>query len=172
MYPQILISFYIFYYFNYFNYIITMVNIKEYIKNYPIRIILALSILAIIFIMIGHIYQEQIQQNLKQEFFKFPECSFDWWSVSHAVLFGIFGFLLPNHHFSFALVGISWELFEDYLAANEDVQFYNCKEKNNQEKFWCNGLVDGYWYCNVSDIWVNMFGYIIGSAIRTNLFTW
>ena len=144
----------------------------EFINNYAVGICIFLIIVAMAFIMIGHIWRDEVQLVLKHEFFKFPESSLDRWSVSHAMLFGIFGFLIPNRPLSFFTLGVVFELFEDFLSADESTQLVDCKN-NKQEAFggiWCNGIQTDYWYMNPTDPWVNLTGYIIGSAIRTTIF--
>lgn len=139
----------------------------QYIKTHPYKICMGLIITAVIFIMIGHIYRDRIQLVLKQELFKFPECSIDYWSISHFLLFGIMGFVLPDKHLSFFSLGLTFELMEDYLSSNETTQLASCQR--TKKGFWCNGYQDGYWYMNLTDPWVNITGYILGSAIRTTL---
>ena len=140
----------------------------EFIDQYKYIICVILSVLAFLFIVYGHNYREQVQLYLKNEFFKLPKSSIDYWSLSHLLLFGLFGFIIPNQHFSFLTIGVAWELFEDYLCNDRDTQLVDCKIKENkQESFWCNGLNDDYWYANYSDIFSNIVGYVIGSSIRT-----
>lgn len=141
----------------------------NFIDSNKINIIIALCIIAILFIIVGHIYREQIQLVLKKEFVRFPSSSLDWWSVSHFVLFGIFGFLMPNYPLSFFTIGSIFELLEDYLSSDDSTQLCDCKTvvKN---KVWCNGIQDDYWYMNPTDPWVNLTGYIVGSAVRSTYF--
>ncbi len=135
-------------------------------------IIIVLCIAAIIFIMIGHEYRDQIQTKLKQEFIKLPATSIDWWSVSHFILYMIIGFLIPEKPVTFLLIGTAFEVIEDGLAADSCTQFINCmEEKNKKESFMCKFSINNdYYYMNWSDIFVNLFGYIAGSSIRTTFF--
>lgn len=144
----------------------------EYLDQNRIGICVALCIVALLFIMVGHVYRDDVQLVLKREFIKFPESSIDWWSISHFLLFGLFGFLMPEYPLTFFGIGVAFELSEDYLSADESTQLATCvvdpstgKKKN---KFWCNGIQTDYWYMNPTDPWVNLTGYIIGSAIRTS----
>ena len=138
------------------------------LDKYRISIIIGLCILSLVFIMFGHKYRDQVQLVLKQELVKFPNASLDWWSISHFMLFGIFGFLVPEYPLTFFSLGVGFELVEDYLSSNKTTMLCDCV-KSNGEGFWCNGYQDGYWYMNPTDPWVNLTCYIVGSAIRTVL---
>ena len=145
----------------------------NFINTYRIGIVIGLIIVSLLFICFGHIYREQVQLALKKEFFKFPSCSLDWWSVSHFMLFGIFGFLIPEYPLSFFLLGAGFEVVEDCLSSDSTTQLADCTNGEvKRENFVCKWSInDDYWYCNPSDPWVNLTGYIIGSAIRTVFFT-
>jgi hypothetical protein len=153
----------------------------SFINDNRIGICMALILVSMIFIMIGHMYRDQIQSVLKQEVCKFPECSIDYWSISHFMLYSIFGFLIPGYPLTAFTIGASFEFAEDYLAADENTLFANCKEpcgrqdgfctKDDTRKNWCNGVQDGYWYSNATDSFVNLLGYVVGSAMRTTIFT-
>lgn len=120
---------------------------------------------SLVFIVIGHIFQEKIQKPLTQPLLKFPNTSLDWWSISHFILFAIFGFCVPNKPLSAFMIGLGFELVEDFLSSNDNTKLTDCITK--PKHFWCKGVQDGYWYMNPTDPWVNLTGYIIGSAIRT-----
>jgi hypothetical protein len=152
----------------------------EFINKYKIGICIGLIILSLMFIMFGHCYKEQVQQVLKQELCKFPECSIDYWSISHFMLFGLFGFLIPDYPVSFFTIGTGFELIEDYLSSDSTTLYVDCSnpcgkdtmcnKDNSNRKIWCNGIQDGYWYSNATDSFVNLLGYVIGSAVRTTFF--
>ena len=131
------------------------------------KICIALIVVALLFIMLGHVYHETIQGPLKKKFMVFPESSIDWWSVSHFLLFGAFGFLIPERPLSAFTLGVGFELVEDFLASNESTQLSDCSDGKG---LWCNGIQDDYWYMNPTDPWVNLLGYVTGSAIRTTWF--
>jgi hypothetical protein len=143
----------------------------EFLNRYRYAICVVLVIVALIFICFGHIYREQVQLALKREFFRFPECSIDYWSLSHFLLFGIFGFLIPEYPLSFFIIGTGFEVIEDGLSSDKTTQFVNCTDKNNKDNLMCKfSINDDYWYCNMTDPFVNLVGYITGSAIRTMFF--
>lgn len=144
-------------------------SIIDFINTYKIGIVIFLFIASLLFIMCGHVYREKIQLILKRELVKFPESSIDWWSTSHFLLFSICGFIFPEYPLTFFGIGVGFELFEDYLSSDKNTMLANCKN-NRKNKVWCKGIQDGYWYMNPTDPWVNLTGYILGSAIRTTMF--
>ena len=87
----------------------------------------------------------------------------DTWSASHFLLFMYFGIIFPNRLFLFFLLGTLWELIEDYLAKRSNTQMADCRRYPKQ--FWCRGYEDGYWYGKMDDIFVNLFGYLLGTYI-------
>jgi len=140
----------------------------EFINANCVAICIILTIVALLFIMFGHIYRDEIQQVLKQEFVKLPATTFDWWSISHAVLFGIFGFLMPNYHLSFFTAGVGFEIIEDMLSSDRTTQLADCMCPDKESKIMCKfSINDDYWYAKWDDVFVNLLGYTTGSAIRT-----
>jgi hypothetical protein len=79
-----------------------------------------------------------------------------------------FGIIEPNHHFTFAVGGATFEFIEDFMAGNKNTKLVNCSK--NPKSFMCNGIQDGYWYGKFDDILINILGYTLGSALRTNVF--
>jgi len=143
----------------------------QFINEHAIAICIVLSIVALLFIMFGHCYREHVQLALKREFIKLPATSLDWWSVSHAVLFGLFGFLIPNYHFSFFLMGCGFEVFEDMLSGDETTQLADCMTADKHTKLMCKlSINDDYWYAKWDDVFVNLLGYTIGSSIRATFY--
>jgi hypothetical protein len=70
----------------------------------------------------------------------------DVWAVTHAVMWAGIGAIAPGHYLGCLLAGEAWELGE-YLS----------------------GVLAGnsrYWYGRpVLDVWANMCGYVVGSAV-------
>ena len=146
-------------------------DLIKFLNDNAIAICVCLSITAILFIMFGHAYREEVQTALKQEFVKLPATTFDWWSISHAVLFGIFGFIIPDHHLSFFTLGAGFEVVEDMLSSDATTQLDDCMAPNKKEKFMCQfSSNDDYWYAKWDDVFVNLLGYTVGSSIRTTIF--
>ena len=143
----------------------------QFINDNAVAICIILSILALLFIMCGHIYREKIQLAFKHEFVKLPATSFDWWSVSHAILFGLFGFLIPGWHLSFFAIGTGFEIIEDMLSGDATTQLTNCMAPNKKSNIMCMlSINDDYWYAKWDDIFVNLLGYTVGSSLRTTFF--
>ena len=140
----------------------------KFIDSNSYALIIAFSIIAIIFIMIGHIFRDQIQLLLKNDLAVFPAIHLDWWSVVHFFLFSVFGFIIPNKPISFLILGAGFEAFEDYMASDAQTQLVNCTDP--EKKLWCRGKQDHYWYAKYDDVIVNTFGYLLGSGIRTTFF--
>lgn len=145
-------------------------GIWEFINEHAVAICILLSIVALIFIMCGHVYREQVQTALKQEFVKLPATTFDWWSVSHALLYGIFGFLIPNYHVSFFLLGAGFEIVEDMFSGDSTTQLADCMTNDKDSKFMCKFSINNdYWYAKWDDVFVNLLGYTLGSSVRSTL---
>lgn len=94
------------------------------------------------------------------------------WSLLHILLYMGLGILWPNNHVKFLLVGITFEWFEDCFTENKNTKLVDC----NKEAFMgelakdiqCNETVmapflDSEW----SDVLINLLGYSLGSALRT-----
>lgn len=141
---------------------------------------IALFVLAMFFIIIGHYHPERVQKVLKGSFFEIPKSTVDYWSLSHLVLYACAGYLVPGKHFEFMILGAAFEAVEDYLASNENTILVDCVQKADTS-WWCNKTSRGsaqndgphdtstppdtsesYWYSNSSDILVNMIGYTLG----------
>lgn len=84
----------------------------------------------------------------------------DLWSVTHFVFFLFLGYLYPDHIFFIIFVGIVWEfieymigLFEVGSTVSQFCSFTNLK----------NGRVS---YGRISDVFINLAGYLVGRYIR------
>jgi hypothetical protein len=144
-----------------------------FLDKYGLIIIAILLILSLVFIIIGHKYRDQVQLVLKKTFVNLPEDTIDGWSLSHMALFAIIGFIKPNYYLSAFCFGAVFEVFEDYMASDKNTQLVDCSQPFNidgKRKFFCNGRQDDYWYAKHSDIFWNLLGYTVGSAIRTTVF--
>jgi hypothetical protein len=135
-----------------------------------------LIVIVMAFIMLGHIYQEAIQQPLKTPLMRICGQTLDYWSVSHFFFYLIIGYLCPDHFIFWAIIGTGFELTEDLLAADHNTQLVNCKDCKTKgketyaQKIWCNGIQDDFWYSAPSDPFVNMIGYACGELLRTGRF--
>ena len=143
----------------------------QFITDNAIAICVCLCLAAIGFIVFGHKYRDDVQTVLKQDFVKLPATTFDWWSISHAVWFGLFGFIIPNRQMSFFALGTGFEIVEDMLSSDHSTQLDDCMAPNKEERIMCKfSINDDYWYAKWDDVFVNLLGYTIGSSIRTTLY--
>lgn len=136
------------------------------------RLLLGAFVVSIIFIIVGHIYQEQVQARLKTPLYTANQVILDWWSVSHFLLFAFFGFVKPGYPLSFFTMGVLFEVFEDGMASDATTQSINCtkNKKSIIGGVMCNGFQDSYWYGKIDDIFMNLIGYVTGQAIRTTFY--
>jgi hypothetical protein len=119
------------------------------------------------FICIGHIYQQQIQAVLKTRIFQWKFIDCDFWSLTHFGLFFYLGYRRPNQFWLYFIIGVGWELIEDYLSSNKDTKLINCLLPRNQKHLWCNGIQDDYWYGKYDDILFNTAGFLLGALLKT-----
>jgi hypothetical protein len=137
---------------------------KWYVVNSPYAVVIVALIVCIVFIEFGHFYHDEVQAVLKGEIVTVPGFVIDWWSMSHFLLFAFIGFVIPRRTTEFAIIGTSWEVFEDYLSNDINKKLVSC---DGGKKFWCHGFKDSYWYGKWDDILMNIAGYIVGNEIRT-----
>lgn len=134
----------------------------------PIFICVALAVLSMMFILYGHRNREVVQLTLKKDFAKLPATTVDWWTVSHLVLYAVFGFLIPNYHTTFFFIGVAFEVIEDMLSSDENTQLVKC-DRDKKRHIMCRfSQNDDYWYGKWDDVFFNLLGYTIGSSIRTS----
>lgn len=139
-----------------------------------VHIVVVLIVLALTFIEVGHIWRNQVQSRLKQPLVTIPAMVLDWWSLSHFILFGLFGYLVPDRHVTFFTLGVLFELFEDGMSSDTTTQLLDCtvpsiKHETVKGALFCRGWSDSYWYMSMSDPIVNLCGYVLGSAIKTTI---
>ena len=94
----------------------------------------------------------------------------DGWSLSHFTIFALCGIFFSDYFVFIMIMGISWELFE-YLTSNSNMNIPLLSWFRGISK--CNALSqenrDGHWmYAKTSDIFVNMAGFIVGSAMSNS----
>jgi hypothetical protein len=90
---------------------------------------------------------------------------FDYWSISHFLLYVVLGITCPNQYLFFIAISIAWELYEDFHAL--DTKFVDCKKTDNFTQWWCNAKTNSPWIGKYEDIAVNMLGYLVGNYIHT-----
>jgi hypothetical protein len=142
----------------------------DYIGANANKLIIGAFVFAVIFIMIGHIYKEQIQSLLKHPLYTVKSFDLDYWSVTHFLLFAFIGFVKPEHVMTFFSIGVAFEIFEDGMASDATTQLINCKDKNVKRSMtgdiFCKGYEDSYWYGKADDIIINLLGYLTGQGMR------
>lgn len=87
----------------------------------------------------------------------------DGWSMTHFVLFLFLGYLFPGNFLFVLILGSLWELLEYWVGKNNKkiMNGVICNlQKLNQEE---------WWYAKISDLFINLLGYVIGAYIATNL---
>jgi hypothetical protein len=144
------------------------ISIKLEKDDIIILVLFVLFVLSLIFIVVGHFYHEGIQDRLKQNLITIGHINIDWWSISHMVLFFTLGYIKPDRHLQFLILGIAWELTEDYLATNSNrIVLPNKMELSPNYGMSCCQVAekDNYWYAKADDILMNVIGYAIGSRI-------
>lgn len=132
--------------------------------DYPIRLAIAITIICILFIVFGHANRESVQAKLQRPIAKLPASEVDYWSISHFMLFAIYGYLIPGYPLTFLSIGVLWEMTEDMLSSSKNTKLTDCKQCSNLNSILCNGYEDGYWYGKWDDIIFNTLGYLVGSA--------
>ncbi len=140
----------------------------------PNQLVCGIFLISLIFIMVGHVFREQVQNALKQKLFHVKAFDIDWWSVTHLLLYMLIGFIKPGFTLTFFVIGILFEVFEDMCASDSATQLLDCvnpaKKNSICGKIMCNGFDDSYWYGKFDDIFANLLGYVIGNSIRTTYF--
>ena len=138
----------------------------------PNQLVIGAAVLAIIFIMIGHVYREEVQSKLKTPLATVDKFNLDWWSVSHFMLFAFFGFVKPSYPLTAFTIGAVFEVFEDGLSSNDNTQLVDCSKSSTTviHNIMCRGYKDSYWYAKIDDIFMNLIGYVFGQAIRTTFY--
>lgn len=145
-----------------------------FIDDNAFAIIVALIICSLIFIIIGHEYREQVQLVLKKDFATLPGTTVDYRSISHFLLFAVFGFIKPGYAFTALVAGAGFEVVEDYLSSDKTTQLDGCATNpyngDGVRKTFCNGINTDYWYGKWDDVFWDITGYVTGQAIRQTFF--
>ena len=90
----------------------------------------------------------------------------DGWILSHLVCFTLAGIYFPNTFILSMIVGILWEIFEDWVGRTQPKWlsgFGDCMNvsqtgvKSKKNKYW--------WYGQYDDIYADFMGFLIGKYI-------
>jgi hypothetical protein len=87
----------------------------------------------------------------------------DGWSMTHFVLFLFLGYLFPGNFLFVLILGACWE-FVEYLVGKNNKKIMNgipCNLFKLKQDQW--------WYGKVSDLFINLLGYLVGEYIARNL---
>jgi len=146
----------------------------KYIDANANKLIVGAMVVSFIFIMIVHIYKEQIQDLFLTPLYANQFFTLDWWSVMHFVLYAFFGFVKPGYTGSFFALGVMFEIFEDGMASDATTKLMNCNSKKVKNsitgKIFCNKKQDSYWYGKLDDVFINLLGYVTGQCIRQTFY--
>lgn len=149
--------------------------IEKHIDYEAIPFTCIITVLVVLFILIGHIYPKKIQSVLKEPIIKVDSVTFDWWSVTHFGFFAVLGYLFPFHIAELTILGIIWEIIEDALSPSYNTKLINCNKKyegivQRFKMLWCDitSRDKDYWYGKWDDIFANSLGLIVGQWLRFN----
>ena len=87
----------------------------------------------------------------------------DGWSITHFVFFLFLGYLFPGHFLFILILGSSWELVEYWIGKNNKTLMRGVECNLNKLK------KDEWWYGKMSDLFINLLGYLVGAYIARNL---
>jgi hypothetical protein len=109
----------------------------------------------------------EIQDKLRTPLYSSENFIFNWWSLSHFLLFTFIGFIKPGYIGTFFTAGVLFEIFEDCMSSDDTTQLIDCKKEKNSfcGNILCNGYNDSYWYSKSDDIIINLIGYITGQTM-------
>jgi hypothetical protein len=74
------------------------------------------------------------------------------WSLSHVAFYFLLGHMFPKDFKLLMLLGVIWELLEQYVFGAFDLAKTNC--------------TDDFWYGEVSDLFMNAIGFWLGCALN------
>ena len=139
-------------------------NLYTIIKDPRFYIIV---IVVIILIIIGS-YLKYTQKIMTKKLFNLFGVKVDWWSISQIILYVYFGYTFPEYFVEFLIIGIFWELFESFCSNGKEYieELLSCQDSNNIICTYLKKISDNnYWYGKIDDIFMNMFGFLIGVTL-------
>ena len=90
----------------------------------------------------------------------------DGWSITHFGYHMLIGYTFPNMFIEAMILGIIWELWEQYYGKNAGktlIGIANCKLGTDST----DSNEDNWWFGRVSDIIMNLLGFMLGQYIKT-----
>jgi hypothetical protein len=131
----------------------------------------AIYVVAVLAIILYGYYLRATETKdiLETKIIDHPSCpGFDGWASLHFILFGLIGFLYPNHHVQALAVSLGWEGIEHLLGttniemSGKRLQLIGDQDEEGRP---IKGKKDSYWYGRfVTDNSFNVSAYILGSA--------
>ena len=145
---------------------------KDYIKILSIFIMVIISIIMYYVFYISKFY-DKIGNDILAN--KFNHIIYDYWGISHIILFFIVTYLFPNRYFFITICGILWELIEHitrYILNHIYIKnllnnYYHTKLENYVKKKKKKYMTsDNWWYGRPEDILYNLIGTILALIIK------
>jgi len=86
--------------------------------------------------------------------------SIDGWMITHLIFYTLTGIFFPNTFIMSMIIGIVWEIFEDWLARTNPKWLSGIGDcvKGSGEKM-------PYWYGQSNDVYTDFMGFLIGKYI-------
>lgn len=91
----------------------------------------------------------------------------DGWSVMHFSLFAYIGYRFPTRIVEAMILGISWEIWEDWCGDTRPSWmggFGDCNLTTDQT----DSTHQNWWFGRYSDIIINLLGFLFGKYIKNN----
>jgi len=145
---------------------------KDYIKILSIFIMVIISIIMYYVFYISKFY-DKIGNDILAN--KFNHIIYDYWGISHIILFFIVTYLFPNRYIFITICGILWELIEhitryivNYIYIKNLLNnYYHTKLDNYLKKKKKKYMTsDNWWYGRPEDILYNLIGTILALIIK------
>ena len=146
-------------------------------NNEYLEIFLYMSIVAFIIIIYSWIRcnNKNLKDPLSLHLFEVKNTPLsgvlDGWSISHFILYFLFGLYYPTKINFIIGMGILWELFE-YFTSNSNIEILSSIRGISRCKIKSNENVNGDWfYAKLSDVFVNAFGAFLGFYLSSSSIT-
>ncbi len=82
--------------------------------------------------------------------------------INHFLIYVLFGIFLPNRYLLIVTISIMWEVLETVIVHNKKLYELTKKYWFIEEKYWNEININKF-----IDLIVNLFGYFLGSKLRT-----
>lgn len=91
----------------------------------------------------------------------------DGWGLTHALLYFVMGLMYPGHYVQALALSYLWEMTEDFLGTHpitvggKRLQLIGDTDADGRPT----GNDKAYWFGRISDVAINVTGYILGTAV-------